>query len=52
MTLFPEAQIKAQREIDAVIGVGRLPEVSDSRDLPYVCNLVQEVLQWRPITPL
>lgn len=51
MTLFPEVQAKAQCEIDAVIGRSRLPEISDKDDLPYVNNLIQEVIRWRPVLP-
>ncbi|KAG8737509.1 hypothetical protein FRC10_008089 [Ceratobasidium sp. 414] len=52
MVLFPETQIKAQREIDAVIGVDRLPTAEDRANLPYVNALVLEVLRWQPILPL
>jgi cytochrome P450 len=52
MAMFPEIQDKAQREIDAVVGIGRLPEIADQQDLPYVCNLVQEALRWQPVLPL
>ncbi|QRV73456.1 cytochrome P450 family protein [Ceratobasidium sp. AG-Ba] len=52
MALFPEAQMKAQREIDSVIGKGRLPEINDQDKLPYVRNLIEEVIRWRPVLPL
>ncbi|QRV88296.1 cytochrome P450 family protein [Ceratobasidium sp. AG-Ba] len=52
MVLFPEAQIKAQREIDSVVGKGRLPKISDQEKLPYVRNLIEEVIRWRPVLPL
>jgi hypothetical protein len=52
MTLFPSVQRKAQAEIDAVIGAGRLPQFEDRERLPYVNALVKETLRWLPVTPL
>lgn len=52
MTLYPDVQKKAQREIDAVIGTGRLPTMDDRDRLPYVRALVSEVFRWNPIGPL
>ncbi|KAF8592911.1 cytochrome P450, partial [Ceratobasidium sp. AG-I] len=52
MLLFPEAQARAQQEIDATIGFDRLPNVNDRVELPYVRNLVQEVLRWQPPAPM
>ncbi|KAB5591583.1 Transcription elongation regulator 1 [Ceratobasidium theobromae] len=52
MLLFPDTQRKAQNEIDQVIGPDRLPEMSDLPRLPYLANLVQELLRWQPILPL
>jgi len=45
MTLFPDKQEKAQKEVDAVVGHNRLPEFSDRSSLPYVDALLQEVLR-------
>lgn len=52
MMCFPEAQKKAQEEIDRVIGSDRLPTIADRERLPYVRALCWEVLRWRPIAPL
>ncbi|KIM36078.1 hypothetical protein M413DRAFT_449400 [Hebeloma cylindrosporum] len=52
MVLYPEVMRKAQREIDTVVGSGRLPTFADSPNLPYVRAIVMEVLRWRPVTPL
>lgn len=52
MVLHPEVQAKAQAEIDALLGDGRLPEMSDRESLPYVCCIVKEVLRWWPAFPL
>nr|VWO96656.1 N/A [Ganoderma boninense] len=52
MALYPEAQKKAQKELDAVVGVERLPDFSDRPSLPYVSALVKELLRWHPATPM
>ncbi|KAJ7146856.1 cytochrome P450 [Mycena epipterygia] len=52
MLFNPEAQKKAQMEIDAVIGQGQLPHFNDEQSLPYVSALVQEVLRWKPSLPM
>jgi len=51
MLFFPEAQMKAQQELDCVLE-GRLPEFSDEAALPYVSALVKEVLRWKPTSPI
>lgn len=52
MTLYPEAQIRAQKEIDVVLerDVGVKPE--DQKSLQYVDALIKEVLRWAPPAPL
>ncbi|KAG5734865.1 O-methylsterigmatocystin oxidoreductase [Termitomyces sp. T112] len=52
MLLYPECQIKAQEEIDRVIGSGRLPEFSDRESLPYVESVLQETQRWHPTVPM
>jgi len=52
MTLFPDAQKKAQAEIDAVVGPDRLPSFADHHSLPYTEALVKEVLRWHVVTPV
>jgi cytochrome P450 len=52
MVLFPEAQRKAQKELDDVVGLHRLLEFEDRADLPYVDALCKEILRWQPVTPL
>ncbi|KAH6910660.1 cytochrome P450 [Coprinopsis sp. MPI-PUGE-AT-0042] len=51
LQLFPEAQAKAQAEIDAVIGAGRLPGFADRDSLPYVNAFALELLRWHSVTP-
>ena len=52
MVLFPDVQKKAQAEIDAVVGSGRLPTIADQLHLPYVNAVVSEVLRWNSVAPL
>lgn len=52
MTCYPEAQKKAQEELDRVVGTDRLPTFADRDDLPYVEALVTEVFRWNPVAPL
>ena len=50
MALFPEVVTKAHKEIDRVVGDGRLPTFDDISSLPYVRGIVKEVLRWQPTT--
>ena len=47
----PEAQRKAQEEIDRVIGSDRLPNFEDEPRLPYEGALVKEVFRWHQVAP-
>ncbi|KAG6819142.1 hypothetical protein H0H93_014943 [Arthromyces matolae] len=51
LLLHPECQIKAQEEIDRIVGPDRLPEFSDRESLPYVECLLQETQRWHPTIP-
>ncbi|KZV60973.1 cytochrome P450 [Peniophora sp. CONT] len=55
MTLHPEAQKRAQAEIDTLLGTSgrldRLPSFADKKSLPYVDALIKEVLRWFPVLP-
>ncbi|KAJ7336937.1 cytochrome P450 [Mycena albidolilacea] len=52
MLINPEAQKKAQAEMDSVVGAGHLPDFADRAALPYVSAIVKEVHQWRTVAPL
>ena len=52
MASYPDVQLRAQAELDAVVGTGRLPEYDDQEALPYVNALVKELLRWRSVVPL
>ncbi|KAI0761209.1 cytochrome P450, partial [Trametes elegans] len=44
----PDVQIRAQKEIDRVVGSDRLPSYEDREDLPYTNAILTEVLRFRP----
>ncbi|KAK2000491.1 cytochrome P450 [Colletotrichum falcatum] len=52
MLMFPDAQKKAQMEIDSVVGSDRLPSFDDQPRLPYINALVKESLRWFPVVPI
>ena len=52
MSLYPEAQKKAQAELDAIVGPNRLPDFNDRDSLVYVNALVKECFRWHNVTPL
>ena len=49
MVAFPEVVLKAQKELDAVVGE-RMPQFEDVPKLPYIRAMVREVLRWRSVT--
>ncbi|CAE7138996.1 unnamed protein product [Rhizoctonia solani] len=51
MVMNPMVQMKAQQEIDAVLGTAVLPTVPDIERLPYVTNLIKELKRWYPVVP-
>ncbi|EUC62879.1 cytochrome P450 family protein [Rhizoctonia solani AG-3 Rhs1AP] len=51
MVLNPHAQAKAQKELDDILGPTTLPTMADRKRLPYIQNLIQEVLRWQPVNP-
>ena len=50
MSLAPEAQRKAQAELDALLG-SRLPTMEDLPSLPYIQAILLETMRWCPVTP-
>ncbi|KAI0712389.1 cytochrome P450 [Earliella scabrosa] len=52
MVSNPNAQRKAQAELDTVVGHNRLPEMEDRDDLPYVNAIVKEAMRWHTAVPL
>jgi len=52
MVAFPEAQKKAQAELDRVVGRDRTPTPEDFPDLPYIQAVIKECHRWRPVAPM
>lgn len=52
MSLHPEVQQVAQKELEGVVGTGRLPTIEDRPRLPYIEGIVKEVQRWNPVAPL
>ena len=48
----PHIWKRAQAEIDAVLGLDKLPEFEDRQSLPYVDAIVRETYRWKPVAPL
>ncbi|KAH9048003.1 cytochrome P450 [Lactarius deliciosus] len=47
----PEVQVRAQAELDEVIGYARPPTFADLPSLPYIRAMVKEALRWSPTAP-
>ncbi|KAF9055433.1 cytochrome P450 [Hymenopellis radicata] len=48
----PEFQVRAQKELDAVVGRDRLPNFEDQENLPFINAIFMEAMRWRPVLPL
>lgn len=49
LAMHPEAQKKAQEELDRVVGPSRLPTWEDSSSLPYIRALIKELHRFAPL---
>lgn len=54
MVMFPAVQLRAQKEIDEVLGRAKLPSLSDRAKgkLPYVEAVIKETLRWNTVGPM
>ncbi|KAI4091485.1 MAG: hypothetical protein LQ344_004085 [Seirophora lacunosa] len=52
LLLHPSVVLRAQEEIDRVIGPSRLPTFSDRASLPYIDGIVKEAWRWNPVGPM
>ncbi|KAK0201063.1 cytochrome P450 [Desarmillaria ectypa] len=52
MVLYSEVFVKAQHEVDDVVGRVRLPDLNDREALPYLDAVIKEVYRWNPPVPL
>ncbi len=48
----PELQMRAHRELDAVVGRDRIPNFEDKENLPFINAISMEAMRWRPVLPL
>jgi len=49
LATHPWVQNKAQKELDALCGVDRVPNLADFKHLPYVNCIMKEGLRIRPV---
>ncbi|KAJ7039818.1 cytochrome P450 [Mycena alexandri] len=52
LSIYPEHQERARREIEAVVGTARLPELADFGHMPFVEALIREIIRIRPSFPI
>jgi len=52
MLFNPEVAMKAQAELDSVLGEDRLPEFEDRGSLPYIDCVLKECLRWATPFPM
>lgn len=52
--LYPDVQQRAYDELDSVVGNGRLPNMDDFSQLPYIRQITKESLRckYTPCEPL
>ncbi|OQV09706.1 hypothetical protein CLAIMM_13798 [Cladophialophora immunda] len=48
MMLYPDEQKRAHAQLDDVVGNDRLPKPSDLEKLPYIRQIMKEVVRWMP----
>jgi cytochrome P450 len=48
----PDILTIAQKELDTIVGLERMPTFANKPDLPYISALCKEVLRWRPVAVL
>ncbi|KAF9260456.1 cytochrome P450 [Marasmius fiardii PR-910] len=52
MVVNPHVQMRAQKELDEVVGSSRLPDFNDRERLPYINAILLETFRWKPVSPL
>ena len=52
LAMHPEVQQRAQKEIDEVVGFGRLPDFNDRPKLVYIDALLKEIFRWHQALPI
>ena len=51
MGRYPEVQAKVHKELDQVVGQGRVPSLDDKSSLPYTEAVVMEIQRYASIVP-
>jgi cytochrome P450 len=49
MVLYSNVMRKGRESVDAVVPASRLPEFDDLTSMPYINQIVKEVMRWRPV---
>ncbi|KAI0032975.1 cytochrome P450 [Vararia minispora EC-137] len=49
--LHPHCVVKAQSELDTVVGRSRMPSFDDESSLPYVRAMIKEAMRWQVVAP-
>ena len=52
MAYHPEVQLRAQAEVDKVVGTERMPKLNDVESMPYVQAVIKEIHRFYPAAPL
>ncbi|KAK7019954.1 putative cytochrome P450 [Favolaschia claudopus] len=52
LVAYPDAQRKAQEEIDRVVGSHRMPTLDDLEEMPYIRAMILETHRFRPVAPM
>ncbi|KAK7052071.1 putative cytochrome P450 [Favolaschia claudopus] len=52
LVAYPDAQRKAQEEMDRVVGDHRMPTLDDLEEMPYIRAMILENHRFRPVAPL
>jgi cytochrome P450 len=52
LATHPEVQKRAQKEIDEVVGLERLPDFDDRPQLVYLEAVLREIFRWQQTLPL
>ncbi|KAK7042226.1 putative cytochrome P450 [Favolaschia claudopus] len=52
LVAYPDAQRKAQEEMDRVVGSHRMPTLDDLEEMPYIRAMIMETHRFRPVAPM
>ncbi|KAF5338689.1 hypothetical protein D9758_017575 [Tetrapyrgos nigripes] len=52
MSCYPDAQLRAQQELDDILGRGQMPTLEDRPSLPYIEAILRELMRWHPAGPM